>query len=143
MTAADVDAVVWLEGVALGTGQSHDTWTKRLAKPTSLARVAVDASGRIVGFIACVLVLDELGINHLAVLPEVRRRGVGSRLLTQTILEARESGAQEICLEVRKRNRAARQMYRRFGFKEAGVRSRYYQAPADDALILCLGVSPA
>jgi ribosomal-protein-alanine N-acetyltransferase len=50
--------------------------------------------------------------------------------------EAAREGARRATLEVRRSNEAARRLYRALGFEERAVRSRYYTAPEEDALIL-------
>lgn len=78
----------------------------------------------------------EAEILNLAVAPAWRRRGIGRRLI-ETVLEgAVSAGAGRVFLEVRESNAGARAFYVRLGFAEAGRRPRYYQHPADDALVL-------
>jgi ribosomal-protein-alanine N-acetyltransferase len=45
-------------------------------------------------------------------------------------------GAEEIFLEVRESNAAARALYAGFGFREVGRRARYYSRPVEDAIVL-------
>ena len=54
---------------------------------------------------------------------------------------ARERGGREIFLEVRASNVAARRLYEKWAFVEAGVRKSYYQGPTEDALVLRLSFS--
>jgi ribosomal-protein-alanine N-acetyltransferase len=81
-------------------------------------------------------VLDELHINNLAVLPDLRRAGIGSTLLAFVLQKGVELGAHRATLEVRRSNEAARLLYERFGFAVAGVRPGYYSKPVEDALVL-------
>jgi ribosomal-protein-alanine N-acetyltransferase len=81
-------------------------------------------------------VLDELHVNNLAVLPDFRRRGVASALLTYVLEEGMRMGALRATLEVRRSNTAALMLYERFGFTVAGIRRDYYTNPQEDALIL-------
>ena len=50
--------------------------------------------------------------------------------------EARRHGAREITLEVRASNFAARALYRKYGFREVGLRKRYYIDNGEDAIIM-------
>lgn len=102
-----------------------------------IARPAPDA--RIVAYCAGWVIFDELHINNLAVHPDWRRRGIGSRLIEYALAEAAREGAVRATLEVRASNTAARQLYERAGFTQAGVRPRYYRDPEEDALILWRG----
>ena len=91
------------------------------------------------GFILMRTVADEAEILTLAVRPSARRRGVGAGLVGRGAAEAAARGARRLFLEVAEDNDAARALYARAGFVEAGRRPRYY-ARADgsraDALLL-------
>lgn len=91
------------------------------------------------GFILMRAVADEAEILTLAVRPGARRRGEGGRLVGEGVLAAARRGAARVFLEVAEDNAAARALYARAGFAEAGRRPGYY-AGADgarrDALIL-------
>lgn len=78
---------------------------------------------------------DEAELLTLAVLPEVRRQGVGRRLLRATMEMAQAHGARTMVLEVSVHNAAARALYAAAGFIPIGQRPRYY-ADGADALIL-------
>ena len=90
----------------------------------SFCYLARDAQRRAVGFCSFWRVLDELHINNLAVLPELRRHGVGTLLLEFVLEKGAELGARRATLEVRRSNEPARALYERFGFSVAGVRPR-------------------
>jgi len=93
------------------------------------------------GFILMRTVADEAEILTLAVRPDARKRGVGAGLVVRGAAEAAARGATRLFLEVADDNVAARALYARAGFAEAGRRPRYY-ARADgsrrDALLLAL-----
>lgn len=96
------------------------------------------------GFILMRTVADEAEILTLAVRPGARRRGVGAELVARGAAQAVARGARRLFLEVADDNEAARALYARAGFEEAGRRPRYY-ARADgsrrDALLLALNLS--
>jgi [ribosomal protein S18]-alanine N-acetyltransferase len=74
------------------------------------------------------------------VTPDLRRRGIATTLM-RTLFD--EAGADaRYTLEVRTSNEEAIAMYRRFGFRPAGRRRRYYHDNGEDALIMWLD-SPA
>jgi len=96
------------------------------------------------GFILIRVVADEAEILTLAVRPGARRSGLGGRLVAEAIARAAALGADRMFLEVAEGNVAARALYARAGFAEAGRRRGYY-ARADghreDALVLSLNFS--
>ena len=96
------------------------------------------------GFILMRAVADEAEILTLAVRPAARRGGLGGRLVGEGVLAAAARGATRVFLEVAEDNLAARALYERTGFVEAGRRPGYYAA-ADggrrDALLLALNLT--
>ena len=90
----------------------------------------------VAGFCAFWLVFDEIHINNVAVLPQWRGHGVGTRLLQHVLSEARRLGATRATLEVRASNHGALRLYDRLGFYVAATRRNYYSNPVEDALIL-------
>lgn len=96
------------------------------------------------GFILIRTAADEAEILTLAVRPAARRRGVGADLVALGAAEAAARGATRLFLEVADDNAAARALYARSGFVEAGRRPRYYARPDGsrrDALLLALNLA--
>jgi len=87
------------------------------------------------GMILARVAADEAEILTLAVLPAMRRRGLGRALLLLAMAEARRRGAASLALEVAADNRAGRALYEQAGFVRVGHRRRYY-ADGSDALVL-------
>ena len=50
--------------------------------------------------------------------------------------EAARRGCTEVSLEVRTDNMRAQQLYRRYGFRQIGIRKGYYQPSGADALVM-------
>jgi len=93
------------------------------------------------GFILMRVAADEAEVLTLAVRPGARRSGLGGRLTDAGVVEAAALGAGRVFLEVAEDNVAARALYARRGFAEAGRRPRYYARPdgaSRDALLLVL-----
>lgn len=82
------------------------------------------------------LIVGEAHITTLAVHPDHRRKSIGERLLINTIIKARELGAEWLTLEVRESNEAAKGLYFKYGFSALGLRKRYYQDNGENALVL-------
>ena len=136
-SVGQIDEVLAIEEAAFTNPWTREMYLAELANPgVSSCYLARDASGRAIGFCSVWRVLDELHINNLAVLPDVRRQHIASALLARVLREGVSSGASRATLEVRRSNEPARLLYERFGFSVAGVRTGYYTNPAEDALIL-------
>ena len=90
----------------------------------------------IVGFAGLWLMVDEAHITTIAMHPDYRRHGLGELMLASLIDIAYNIGAKWVTLEVRVSNYAAQNLYRKYGFREAGLRHRYYSDNQEDALIM-------
>jgi ribosomal-protein-alanine N-acetyltransferase len=90
----------------------------------------------IVGFAGLWLMVDEAHVTTIAMHPNFRRKGLGEYMLASLIEIAYDIGARWVTLEVRVTNYNAQNLYRKYGFSEAGVRHRYYSDNQEDALIM-------
>jgi ribosomal-protein-alanine N-acetyltransferase len=88
---------------------------------------------RVVGYVLASLNKDSGHILSIAVRTNLRRRGIGSRLMVAILEALRKKGAQQVILEVRMSNLDARMFYEKLGFTEAG-RVRAYYRDGEDAL---------
>ncbi len=93
----------------------------------------------VIAYIFGRLIPPEGEIYRIAVKEDKRRRGVGYRLLSYALKTERGRGLETTFLEVRSKNKAARALYKAYGFNEIGIRKNYYQNPTDDAVIMLLG----
>lgn len=90
---------------------------------------------KIAGYIGIDTVLDEGYITNIAVFPEFRKMGVGSKLMSETKNFATNNGLSFLSLEVRESNLGAQSLYKKFGFEVEGKRKNFYKDPTEDALI--------
>ena len=91
------------------------------------------------GFLLGRAVAGEAELLTLAVAPEARRRGMGQRLVSRFLYQARLRGAESAFLEVAADNAPAQALYARAGFAQTGRRRGYYQGIDGrkvDALVL-------
>ncbi len=110
--------------------------------PRRIALVATEeSSAQILGFVIARCADDEWEIENVVVAGEQRRKGSGSALVCELVQEARRSGAAAVLLEVRESNVAARRLYEKIGFSQAGRRPDYYREPPEDALLLKISIS--
>jgi ribosomal-protein-alanine acetyltransferase len=94
-----------------------------------------EQSGQVVGFLAWRRTsAEEAEILNLAVAPEARRQGIATRLVEETAAAA----GGRLWLEVRPSNVAARKLYEKLGFQEAGLRPNYYPDPPEDGIVMKL-----
>ncbi len=104
------------------------------SRPTTVTASPELAS--IIGFAGLWLMVDEAHVTTIAMHPNYRRLGLGEFLLVSLIDIAYSIGAKWVTLEVRVSNYSAQNLYRKYGFREAGLRHRYYSDNQEDALIM-------
>ena len=98
--------------------------------------LVVERDSQIAGFMIGRQVGEEWEIENIAVTGSAQRSGLGTSLLNEFLQLVYARGGQTVFLEVRESNSAARALYRKLGFVEAGRRQQYYENPPEDALIL-------
>jgi ribosomal-protein-alanine N-acetyltransferase len=90
-------------------------------------------AGTVAGFLVWRPLADgECELLNLVVAPEFRRQGVARQLLEPLL----NRPGSEIFLEVRESNRAARNLYKSMGFREVSLRRKYYESPAETAIVM-------
>ena len=134
---AELDRVAALEAASFANPWTREMLAREL-RHSDVTRVYVVKfqDGWIVAFCACWLVVDEVHINTLAVEEGERRKGIATALLEHVLADLAAAGATHATLEVRRSNAAALRLYERLGFAVAAVRTRYYNHPEEDALVL-------
>ena len=98
----------------------------------------------IIGFYIGEYVIDEATLMDICVTPKNQGQGLGTKLLTQFINQAKAQGAVKIWLEVRAKNISAQMLYMNAGFIETGRRTGYYPSASgfgyEDAIVMCLTI---
>jgi ribosomal-protein-alanine N-acetyltransferase len=133
----DLDGILFVESESFTNPWTKEMYAWELQNRAVCHIFVVRTPERpVVGFCAFWLVVDEIHINNVAMLPDLRGQGIGTALMQRVFDEARQLGARRATLEVRASNEAARRLYERLGFYVAGKRRDYYSNPVEDALIL-------
>ena len=123
-TAADLARVAEIQSASPEATQ----W--RVTDSLPYAVQVAERDGAVAGFsVYRATDADEWELLNIAVAPEFRRRGVARELLA-----ALPGG--RIFIEVRASNMAARGLYESAGFRQVGVRRRYYHSPVEDGIVM-------
>lgn len=124
---ADVPALAALHGASFERGWDADAFTNFVADPACVTLVARrHGGGAPAGFVTARAAADEAEILTFAVAQRERGRGVGKALIDALAARLAERGIATLFLEVGDHNSAARSLYRRAGFSDAGRRPGYY-----------------
>ena len=136
MTADHLDEVAELERICFSTPWSRNMLAEELDNALSAFLVALDESGKVVGYAGRQVVLDEGYITNVAVRPECRRQGIAGKLLQVFLDFAQGNHLAFLTLEVRASNYDAIALYGSRGFRSVGRRKNYYEHPKEDAIIM-------
>lgn len=111
-----------------------------IAKPINAIYIGTQ-DNQTQGFIITQTCLPEMEILSLAVSPQMRRMGIGQRLLSHVLEDARGQNIEKIFLEVAANNIPALRLYTKNNFTVIGQRKDYYTSitgkPPIDAATMC------
>jgi len=134
MVARDVKTVAAIEAQCF-----PDPWSERLLSDELRLKnrryLVARLAGDIVAYVGWMFVDDEVHVNTIATVADLRGQGVATRLLLEGIAEAVARGAKGMTLEVAASNDSAQRLYQRFGLAPVGVRRGYYAA-GEDAIVM-------
>ncbi len=95
----------------------------------------------------CILfpAVDELHLLNITVAPDLRKLGLGQRIMMAIEGVAAQQNMPRIILEVRPSNAAAIALYQKLAYEQIGVRKNYYPASSEtgsreDALVMAKSI---
>lgn len=136
MKINDLEKVLEIENKSFTTPWSEDAFKMEIEKNMLSKYIVVEENGEIIGYGGVWIIVDEGHITNIAVHPDYRGRGIGNYIVEGLIDICEKNGIYNMTLEVRVSNYVAQSLYRKYGFKEAGIRPRYYSDTNEDALIM-------
>lgn len=133
-TPDDLPEILALErqGFAPKERWSERSWAAELAADNLSVLAAGDP---VAGVIAVQRVGGVAELNRIVVDPAYRRKGLGTALVSAGMAIAVAAEAEEMLLEVRHDNTAARALYAAHGFIEIARRADYYGAGVDAVIL--------
>ena len=93
--------------------------------------IVAKENNEIIGFAGISTCLDEATLNNIVVKKSHRNRGIGGELLESLIELCSELRMNSFTLEVDTENTPAIHLYEKFGFKNLGIRKKYYNNTRD------------
>ena len=135
MTMEDGAAVAEMEHQLFPDAWSEKSILETLQRPNTICLI-VEKAGRTAGYLLAYTAADEAEIARIAVVKELQRQGAARALLTELEAVCIAERIKKILLDVRCKNSAARALYESAGFKEDGIRQRFYEDPAEDAVLM-------
>lgn len=138
MTGADLTAVVELDKALF----AEEAWSRRMLageleqQPASRYYLVAEEDGAVIGYAGLLAAGEQADVLTIAVAASRWGHGIGTRLLSALLAEARRRGCAEVFLEVRSDNLRAQRLYKWWGFAEIGIRRGYYQPSGTDAIVM-------
>lgn len=113
---------------------SYNVLKQELENPNTTYIIAKEIS-EVVGFAGMSVCLDEATLNNIVVKKSCRGKGIGGELLESLIELCSDMSMKTFTLEVNTENIPAINLYKKFGFKNVGTRTKYYNN-TNDAFIM-------
>ena len=136
---ADLEKVTEIEKASFPDPWSK-SYIKKLFEKHPNGFVIAELSQKIVGYI---LGHKKLGgsasIKTIAVNPDYRRKGIGTKLINFIIKRLKKEGAKEVILHTRTKNQTAHLFHKELGFKIVGQIENYYPN-GDNAYLMKKGI---
>lgn len=135
MISKDIDGVFEVEKNCFEHHWSKESFMKELKNDVARYLVA-KIDDKVVGYVGIWFVMDEGHITNVAVHTDYRGLKIGDKLVQALIKLCKESNISAMTLEVRVSNVVAQNLYKKYGFKLAGIRKEYYSDNKEDAMIM-------
>ncbi|WP_102349588.1 ribosomal protein S18-alanine N-acetyltransferase [Bacillus sp. Marseille-P3661] len=136
MKLEDIEQIVYIEKNSFTLPWSRDAFYNELTTNQYAKYIVMEKGPSIIGYCGLWIILDEAHITNIAVLPQYRGKKLGDALLEQVLEFSKALGAKTVSLEVRVSNTVAQNLYRKYGFKDGGIRKNYYVDNQEDALVM-------
>ncbi len=135
MTIDDIDGVFEVEKNCFEHYWSKGEFEKEMKNDVARYLVA-DIDGKIVGYVGIWFVAGEGHITNVAVHSDYRGKKIGDILIKHLVKMCKDNNIFAMTLEVRVSNIVAQNLYKKYGFKLAGIRKEYYSDNKEDAMIM-------
>ena len=104
---------------------NYNIFKSELENPNSTYFV-IKKDAEIVGFIGILIVLDTAEITNIVIKKIYRNNGISKLLINYITKYCQKLNCKKINLEVNANNKIAINLYKSAGFKQVGIRKKYY-----------------
>ena len=135
MIRRDMPEVLEIENGSFEFPWCEEDFIRCLQQRNCIGMVA-EVDDKVVGFMIYELHKTRLHVLNFSVKSEMRRRGIGSQMVTKLISKLSHQRRTRIILEVRETNLLAQLFFRAVGFRAVSVLRRFYEDTPEDAYIM-------
>lgn len=150
-TEADIDDIVAIENDCFTDAWSAESFRSSLANPFCEVIVGVchgdgysdtdDELSNIVAYAVMMHIYEQGEIAKVAVAKSYRRQGIALRLVGWLLKIAEHEDVENVFLDVRQSNEAARALYEKAGFTPYATAEAFYKSPVETAIKMKYDVS--
>ena len=135
MLASDAEEIAAIEEMTFAMPWSRKDFWAEAVNENAIYIVGI-INEKIVAYAGAWISFEEAQITNVAVHPDYRGQGIGTKLFAKFIEEVKSRNVTAITLEVRPSNEAAIKLYEKFGLRSVGRRKGYYIDNNEDAFIM-------
>lgn len=132
----DLDDIYLIE-----TSSYNIPWTKSNLSDeifkSNVLNLCINANSSLIGYCFSYIVSNEMFITNVCIHPDYRNKHLGTILLKNLLDKAKKISIKCVFLEVREKNFAAINLYKKLGFSQDCIRKNYY-SNGDNALLMHL-----
>ena len=132
----DLDRVMEIENASFPSPWPREDMEYEITQNHAARYYVLEEDSTVQAYAGVWFLLGEGHVTSVAVHPEARGRGYGERIVEHMMRAAAELGAAFLSLEVREGNLAAQKLYKKLGFKRAGLKEGYYEDTKEDAIVM-------
>ncbi len=136
MTPEDLNDVLKIERRSFQFPWTRQMWKDELLINDRIKCYVVELDGRVVACYSSWHIAMESFLNNIAVDPDYRKMGLGSKMLDHFLEEAGRQDSEACYLEVAEGNSDAIDLYEKKGFIHIDTRRDYYTMEHKDAYIM-------
>ncbi|MHC8515410.1 ribosomal protein S18-alanine N-acetyltransferase [Sporosarcina sp. ITBMC105] len=136
MRVEDIPAVVGIEEESFATPWTEEVFAHEMNGNDYAHYIVAVQEDEVIGHCGMWVVLDECHITNVAVRKHMRGNGIGEALMRKAIELCKANEVRLMTLEVRVSNETAKNLYRKLGFQDGGIRKNYYTDDHEDALVM-------
>lgn len=135
MKQSDAEDIAAIEEMTFAMPWSRNDFWKEAINDNAIYVVGV-LDNKVIAYGGVWVSFEEAQVTNIAVHPDYRSQGIGTKLFSRLIEEIKKRGVTALTLEVRPSNEAALKLYEKFNLKSVGRRKGYYLDNGEDALIM-------
>ncbi len=136
MRLSDIESVTVIERQCYPSPWPAQAFRSEITKNQYADYIVAERERTIVGYAGMWLFLHAAHVTNIAVCPDDQGKKLGSQLLLALMERSVRQGLTVMTLEVRASNVLAQTFYRRYGFRDKGIRKGYYVDTGEDAIAM-------